>query len=75
MSWRQTPHPSELVSTCGAALSHKGRGHNNAHCALLRPVFMAAYVSANAIGRATNPATHPAPACAPGACTAQSSLR
>ncbi|PPQ20244.1 hypothetical protein CV770_05660 [Bradyrhizobium sp. AC87j1] len=29
--WRlHTPHPSELLSTSGAALSHKGRGHNNA---------------------------------------------
>ncbi|QFI75686.1 hypothetical protein F8237_26785 [Bradyrhizobium betae] len=28
---RETPHPNELVSACGAALSHKGRGHINAH--------------------------------------------
>ncbi|PDT69687.1 hypothetical protein CO683_12700 [Bradyrhizobium ottawaense] len=28
---RETPHPIEFISTCGAALSHKGRGHSNAH--------------------------------------------
>nr|AWM02347.1 hypothetical protein CIT40_21525 [Bradyrhizobium amphicarpaeae] len=30
-AWRETPHPNELVSTRGAALSHKGRGHSDAH--------------------------------------------
>src|SRR5437763_8665692 len=28
---KQTPHPSELVSASGDALSHKGRGHSNLH--------------------------------------------
>src|SRR5579883_1412971 len=27
----QTPHPNELVSANGAALSHKGRGHDHEH--------------------------------------------
>ncbi|PJG51123.1 hypothetical protein CVM73_32565 [Bradyrhizobium forestalis] len=31
-----TPHPSEPVSTSEAALSHKGRGHSNAHLASTR---------------------------------------
>jgi hypothetical protein len=26
--WRQTPHPNECLSTSGAALSRKGRGHS-----------------------------------------------
>ncbi|MDD1532646.1 hypothetical protein C7U89_06740 [Bradyrhizobium sp. WBOS4] len=30
-SLRHTPHPSELLPTSVAALSHKGRGHINAH--------------------------------------------
>ncbi|QOZ54635.1 hypothetical protein XH90_27105 [Bradyrhizobium sp. CCBAU 53338] len=28
---RDTPHPSESVSTCVAALSHKGRGRVDVH--------------------------------------------
>jgi hypothetical protein len=35
---KQTSHPSEFVSNCGAALSHKGRGHNNARRASLRRI-------------------------------------
>jgi hypothetical protein len=35
---KRTPHPSEFVSNCGTALSHKGRGHNNARRASLRRI-------------------------------------
>ncbi|TYL76523.1 hypothetical protein FXB38_30815 [Bradyrhizobium cytisi] len=47
---RDTPHPSELVSTSVAALSHKGRGHINAHLAFLAPRSQPRYAAA-VIGR------------------------
>ncbi|TGN75162.1 hypothetical protein EOW77_0033240 [Bradyrhizobium yuanmingense] len=34
---RDTPHPIESVSACGAALSRKGRGRSNAHRKMHRP--------------------------------------